>query len=107
MNDHQKSHLSFFRARPESSGIGRTMIIAVAAAATAHAQADPWSTTAGKLGADFSGPIVRGLGLVAIVVGGLEVAFSEGGSRRTIGGLIFGLGLALGAASFISYFFSS
>jgi type IV secretory pathway VirB2 component (pilin) len=73
-------------------------------AATAYGQnTDPWSKAATNLANIFTGPIAKGLGLVALVVGGLELAFGEGGSRRAIGGLIFGLGLALGAATFLSW----
>lgn len=79
--------------------------IYLATASTAPAQSDPWSNAAGKLGSVFSGPIVKGLSLVAIVLGGLELAFGEGGSKRLVGGLIFGLGMALGAASFLNWLF--
>lgn len=70
------------------------------------AQQSPWGNAATKLGSEFTGPIARGFSLVAIVVGGLTLAFSEGGGRRTIGGLVFGLGLALGAAQFITWLFN-
>ena len=50
----------------------------------------------------FTGPIAKGLSLVAIVVGGLELSFGNG-SHRHMGGLIFGVGLALGAATFLSW----
>ena len=69
-------------------------------------QTDPWSNAATRLGTAFTGPIAKGFALVAIVVGGLQLAFSEGGGRRTVGGLIFGLGLALGAANFVTWLFS-
>ena len=48
----------------------------------------------------FTGPIARGLSLIAIVVGGLMIAFGEGGSKRTLAGIVFGLGMAMGAANF-------
>lgn len=64
---------------------------------------DPWSTAVGQLATAFTGPIAKGLSLVAIVVGGITTAFSEGNHSRVIGGLVFGCGLALGAASFLSF----
>ena len=68
--------------------------------ATAYGQTtDPWSTAAGQLSAAFTGPIAKGLSLVAIVVGGLELGFGNG-SHRHMGGLIFGVGLALAALLF-------
>ena len=78
-------------------------VLCLGTAATAYAQTDPWSTVAAQLSAIFTGPIAKGFSLVATVLGGLELAFGEGGSRRAIGGLVFGVGLALGAASFISW----
>jgi type IV secretion system protein TrbC len=69
------------------------------------AQQSPWGSAATKLATEFTGPIARGLALVAIVIGGLTLAFSEGGGRRAIGGLIFGLGMALGAAQMVTWLF--
>lgn len=66
---------------------------------------DPWSGAATRMADAFTGPIVRGFSLVAIVVGGLTLAFSDGGGKRTLGGLIFGLGMALGATQFMSWLF--
>jgi type IV secretory pathway VirB2 component (pilin) len=72
----------------------------------AFAQSDPWSNAATRLATAFTGPIARGFALVAIVVGGLQLAFNEGGGRRMIGGLIFGLGMALLATQFLAWLFS-
>ena len=60
----------------------------------------PWVDAVNELQAQFTGPIARGLSLIAIVVGGLMFAFGEGGSKRTLAGIIFGLGMAMGAANF-------
>ena len=80
-------------------------VLVLASAAMAFGQSDPWSTTANRIGIAFTGPIAKGFSLVAIVVGGLQMAFSEGAGRREIGGLVFGLGLALGATSFMTWLF--
>ena len=56
----------------------------------------PWVDAVNELQAQFTGPIARGLSLIAIVVGGLMFAFGEGGSKRTLAGIIFGLGMAMG-----------
>jgi type IV secretory pathway VirB2 component (pilin) len=81
-------------------------IIALVASGSLYAQQSPWATSAQRLATDFTGPIVRGLAAVAIVVGGLTLGFSEGSGRRTLGGLIFGLGMALGANVFMNWLFS-
>ena len=65
----------------------------------------PWVEAVNNLQAAFTGPIARGLALVSIVVGGLMFAFQEGGSKQALAGIIFGLGMALGAANFITWLF--
>jgi type IV secretory pathway VirB2 component (pilin) len=53
----------------------------------------------------FTGPIARGLALVAIVVGGLMYAFGEGQSKRMLAGIVFGVGMAVGAVNFMAWLF--
>jgi type IV secretory pathway VirB2 component (pilin) len=65
----------------------------------------PWEESANKLQAAFTGPIARGLALVAIVVGGLTFAFGEGQGKKAIGGIVFGVGMAVGAVTFMSWLF--
>ena len=43
--------------------------------------------------------------IVALVVGGLMFAYSEGGSKKVFAGIVFGLGMALGAANFMAWLF--
>ena len=66
---------------------------------------NPWEDAVTNLSTAMTGPIASGLALVAIVIGGLMFAFGEGGSKRTLAGIIFGLGMALGAANFIGWLF--
>ena len=65
----------------------------------------PWTDAVGVLEAAFTGPIARGLSLIAIVVGGLMFAFGEGGSKKALAGIVFGLGMAMGAANFLAWLF--
>ena len=65
----------------------------------------PWVDAVNELQTQFTGPIARGLSLIAIVVGGLMFAFGEGGSKRTLAGIVFGLGMAMGAANFLAWLF--
>src|SRR5438093_13622526 len=67
--------------------------------------ASPWEQAVNLLQASFTGPLARGLSLVAIVIGGIMFAYSEGGSKRIFAGIIFGLGMALGAVNFMSWLF--
>ena len=64
---------------------------------------NPWETAVTNLQAAFTGTIARGLSLVAIVLGGLMFAFGEGGSKKAVAGIIFGVGMAMGAVSFLGW----
>ena len=92
--------------------MGRLRLMLLAAAAVVVAPTEvlaqgtsPWVDAVANLSAAFTGPIARGLALVSIVVGGLMFAFGEGGSKSALAGIIFGLGMALGAANFITWMF--
>ena len=65
----------------------------------------PWLQAIDVLQAAFTGPIARGLSLIAIVIGGLMFAFGEGGSKKALAGIVFGLGMAMGAANFMAWLF--
>ena len=75
------------------------------AATTPTTTTGPWVDAVTTLQTAFTGPIARGLSLIAIVIGGLMFAFGEGGSKRALAGIIFGLGMTLGAANFIDWLF--
>ena len=65
----------------------------------------PWERAASNLELTFTGPLARSLALVAIVIGGLMFMFGEGGAKRQISGIVFGGGLALFAAQFLTWLF--
>ncbi len=65
----------------------------------------PWENAVQVLQTSFTGPIATGLSLVAIVVGGLVFAFGEGSGKRTLAGIIFGVGMAIGAVNFMAWLF--
>ena len=65
----------------------------------------PWERAASNLERTFTGPLARSLALVAIVIGGLMFVFGEGGAKRQISGIVFGGGLALFAAQFLTWLF--
>jgi type IV secretory pathway VirB2 component (pilin) len=75
-----------------------------AAVLTLNAQS-PWERAAANLETSFTGPLARSLALVAIVLGGLMFMFGEGGAKRQISGIVFGGGLALFAAQFLTWLF--
>jgi type IV secretory pathway VirB2 component (pilin) len=65
----------------------------------------PWERAASNLELTFTGPLARSLALVAIVIGGLLFMFGESGAKRQISGIVFGGGLALFAAQFLTWLF--
>ncbi len=65
----------------------------------------PWERAAANLETTFTGPLARSLALVAIVLGGLMFMFGEAGAKRQISGIVFGGGLALFAAQFLTWLF--
>lgn len=65
----------------------------------------PWENAVNVLQLAFTSTIARGLSLVAIVVSGLTFAFGEGGSKRVIAGVLFGVGMAVAAVNFLAWLF--
>jgi type IV secretory pathway VirB2 component (pilin) len=65
----------------------------------------PWENAVAVLAAAFTGPIARGLSLVSVVIGGLVIAFGEGDSKRLVAGVLFGVGMAIGAVNFMGWLF--
>jgi type IV secretory pathway VirB2 component (pilin) len=65
----------------------------------------PWERAASNLERTFTGPLARSLALVAIVIGGLLFMYGEAGAKRQISGIVFGGGLALFAAQFLTWLF--
>jgi type IV secretion system protein TrbC len=73
----------------------------------AQSTSDPWENAVTVLKTAFTGTIATGLSLVAIVVGGLMFAYGEGQSKKTLAGIVFGVGMAIGAVNFMSWLFPS
>ncbi len=83
-------------------------VVALALAAPAFAQGagnSPWENAVTVLQTAFTSTIARGLSLVAIVVAGLTFAFGEGGSKRVLAGVLFGVGMAIAAVNFLTWLF--
>ena len=75
------------------------------AAIPALAQKSPWEDSANVIMNAFTTTIARAFGLVAIVVGGLTLAFGDGGGKRGLAGIIFGVGMAIGAVNLMNWMF--
>jgi len=97
----RRFHKSYFNTR-----IVLMSFLGLVLAAPALAQANsPWENAVNVLQQAFTSTIARGLSLVAIVVSGLTFAFGEGGSKRVLAGVLFGVGMAIAAVNFLAWLF--
>jgi type IV secretory pathway VirB2 component (pilin) len=90
--------------RQHTRALWHIAVLIVLFPAVALAQS-PWERAASNLETTFTGPLARSLALVSIVIGGLMFMFGEGGAKRQISGIVFGGGLALFAAQFLTWLF--
>jgi pilus assembly protein CpaF len=103
-----KRHSNFIAGRFGFARIVSTSILTLILALPTFAQAtgnSPWENAVNVLQQAFTSTIARGLSLVAIVVSGLTFAFGEGGSKRVLAGVLFGVGMAIAAVKFNSRHF--
>jgi len=63
----------------------------------------PWLDTIDAIKDALTGDIAKAIGSIAVLIGGLMIAFGEGGSKRTVAGILLGLGIALTAVSFVDW----
>ena len=102
---------NFFWKKPFIRHVSGRLMTAISAllvllvATPLRAQQDPWEQAVQVLQTAFTGSIAKGLSLVAIVVGGLMFAFGEGHSKKALAGIIFGVGMAIGAVNFMAWLF--
>jgi type IV secretory pathway VirB2 component (pilin) len=91
-----------------SARLGWAFLMGLFLATSVFAQASgnsPWENAVGVLQQAFTSTIARGLSLVAIVVSGLTFAFGEGGSKRVLAGVLFGVSMAIAAVNFMAWLF--
>jgi type IV secretory pathway VirB2 component (pilin) len=96
--------ISAFRNRSRFAAAFLSSLV-VAAPLFAQTGTSPWENAVGVLQQAFTSTIARGLSLVAIVVSGLTFAFGEGGSKRVLAGVLFGVGMAIAAVNFLAWLF--
>ena len=90
--------------RPAFVTVAYSLVLASAAFAQSTG-GSPWENAVNVLMQAFTTTIARGLSLVAIVVAGLTFAFGEGGSKRILAGVLFGVGMAIAAVNFMAWLF--
>lgn len=102
-NEH-KQNISAVTVCRGAVALGTTLAMAARAFAQAPGNS-PWENAVNVLQTAFTGPIAKGLALVAIVIGGLTFAFGEGAGKKTFAGIVFGLGMAVLAVNFLTWLF--
>ena len=66
----------------------------------------PWESPLEQILTSLSGPVARIIGVAAIIITGLAIAFGEGGGgMRRMLWVVFGLTIAFSATSFFLSFF--
>ena len=66
----------------------------------------PWDGPLQRIADSISGPVAMALGVIAVVITGLAIAFGESGSGvRRLMQVLFGLAIAFTAASLIATLF--
>jgi len=98
---------AYLKRQISSAAVNRLLTAALVSimASPLFAQGSPWEVAVTNLRDIFVGPIARGLSLVSIVIGGLMFAFDEGGSKKMMAGILFGVGMAIGAVNFMAWLF--
>jgi type IV secretory pathway VirB2 component (pilin) len=98
----RRTSISIAPFRPAMIILATVLLVAVPLFAQGTS---PWENAVSVLQQAFTSTIARGLSLVAIVVAGLTFAFGEGGSKRVLAGVLFGVGMAIAAVNFLSWLF--
>ena len=94
--------------RIKQLSIALTVVALGLAAAPAFAAGSgmPWEGPLDQILTSLSGPVARVIGVAAIIVTGLGIAFGEGGGgMRKMLWVVFGLTIAFSATSFFLSFF--
>lgn len=87
---------------PVAVGMGLVLLFACS---MAFAQAMPWEGPICKIAQSFSGPVAKGISVIAIVICGLLMAFGElGGVFKTVLGLLMGVTMAVAAVQWMGAF---
>lgn len=82
------------------------LCLSPAAFAAEQGGALPWESPLTRIADSISGPVAMALGVIAVVITGLAIAFGESGSGvRRLMQVLFGLSIAFTAASLVATLF--
>lgn len=93
----------FGRLKHGASVFALFLAAQVSALAQVGVGADPWSQAAFNLQTAFTGPIGYSLLVVAVVLVGIFLAYSQGQGKEKLGSLVFGGAMIIGAIQFVGW----
>jgi len=86
------------------AGLSALLLVLLVLPTLAHASDTgmPWEGPLNRVIASLTGPVARGIGVLAIVGAGLAIAFGEGGAGvKRLLQVVLGLSIAFTASSFL------
>ena len=89
--------------RPRAAALLPVLLVLAAAPLLATAPTNPWQTAVDNISAAFTGPVGRGLSLIAIAISGMMFAFGEPGAKKTVFGVVFGVSMIMAAATWLTW----
>jgi len=83
-----------------------TALLITATPAFAAGSGMPWESPLQNVLDSITGPVLKSVAILAIIMGGLMLALGEGGGAlRRFGGILFGIAIAFAAAQWGMTFF--
>jgi type IV secretion system protein TrbC len=98
--------MTFNKVDPRAVAV-TLFVLLIAGPANAAGSGMPWEAPLDQILQSIEGPVAKIIGVIAIVITGLTMAFGDsGGSFRKLIQIVFGLSIAFTATSFFLSFFS-
>jgi len=100
--------MTFVFHRPIPARIATTIVglLIMTAPAFAAGSGMPWESPLQNVLDSITGPVLKSVAILAIIMGGLMLALGEGGGAlRRFGGILFGIAIAFAAAQWGMTFF--
>ncbi len=95
------AHQIFRKSRTPFTGLLTLILVCIGDRAFAASAGMPWEGPIMQLVSSLTGPVAKGIGIVAIAAAGLGMALSESGhAMKKLIGIILGLSIAFTAGSF-------
>ena len=93
---------------PHSGALAAAALVLLAAepllaGTTTPTGTNPWQTAVNNVQTALTGPVGRGLSLIAIAISGFMFAFGEPGAKKMVAGVVFGVAMILGAANWLTW----